>query len=195
MTWGTYSGCVADSKGCISCDTIFIDSSRCNHLAIQLFSNGVSCKTCADGSAWVKVNGGNAPFNYHWNTFPVLLIDSIFSRPFGMHSVCVTDAMNCQSCDSVFIDSINCNGFTATFNKMNVSCNTCNDGKAWIIPSGGTQPYSYSWSNGNSNDTIFNLHQNIYTACKARARHPVGHQSAASLGGGAITALGARLRA
>jgi hypothetical protein len=165
MTWGTYAGCVADSKGCISCDTVFIDSSRCNHLAIQLFSNGVSCKTCADGSAWVKVNGGNAPFSYHWNTFPVLLIDSIFSRPSGMHSVCVTDAMNCQSCDSVFIDSINCNGFTATFNKTNVTCNTCNDGKAWIIANGGTQPYSYSWSNGSNNDTIFNLHQNSYTAC------------------------------
>ncbi len=45
----------------------------------------------------------------------------------------------------------------------NVSCNSGNNGKAKAFPTGGTSPYSYSWSNGGVVDSIINLVPGTYT--------------------------------
>lgn len=45
----------------------------------------------------------------------------------------------------------------------NVSCNGGNDGFATVTASGGTQPYSYSWSNGANGATASNLSAGNYT--------------------------------
>jgi hypothetical protein len=47
--------------------------------------------------------------------------------------------------------------------QTNVSCNGGNNGSATVTASGGTPPYSYSWSNGQTTATATGLSAGIYT--------------------------------
>ncbi|MFZ4399448.1 MAG: gliding motility-associated C-terminal domain-containing protein [Bacteroidales bacterium] len=66
----------------------------------------------------------------------------------------------CEGIDSVKVSS-------SFLSNPSVSQNpTCHDscnGMAVVIPSGGSPPYTYLWSNGSANDTIFMLCAGIYT--------------------------------
>ncbi|NNC95734.1 MAG: hypothetical protein HKN92_09245, partial [Chitinophagales bacterium] len=50
------------------------------------------------------------------------------------------------------------NTFVASnYNGEDISCNAGNDGVARVTVSGGTAPYTYLWTGGSTNDSIFNL--------------------------------------
>ena len=167
LSYGIHIGCVTDHNNCQSCDTVFIDSTRCKNFAVQLSSVAVSCKTCNDGKAFSHVMAGTAPYVFSWNTSPVTTVDSITHQHFGMYTLHVTDANSCAAVDSVFIDSVNCIGFVIQTFVDSVSCNTCNNGKAYVHAQGGVMPYSYHWNSFpiNVSDTIKNQHQGIYQVC------------------------------
>ena len=167
LSYGTHIGCVTDHNNCQSCDTVFIDSTRCHNFAVHLISTAVSCKTCNDGKAYATVVSGTSPYSFSWNTIPVGTADSITNQHFGMYTVIVTDANSCTTADSIYVDSVNCVGFTIQTFADSVSCNTCNNGKAYVHAQGGVLPYSYHWNSFpiNLSDTIKNQHQGIYQVC------------------------------
>lgn len=43
-----------------------------------------------------------------------------------------------------------------------VSCNNESDASIWVSAEGGTQPYTYNWSNGSNNDTLNSLSAGVY---------------------------------
>jgi len=51
---------------------------------------------------------------------------------------------------------------TSDYNGFGVSCFTARDGWITVTATGGTPPYTYSWSNGEGNDTISNLSTSYY---------------------------------
>ncbi len=61
------------------------------------------------------------------------------------------------------ITSASCFAFNVYLNGVNEYCNGSN-GMVWVNSiNGGTAPYSYSWSTGSNNDTIFNLSAGSYS--------------------------------
>jgi lysyl endopeptidase len=54
-------------------------------------------------------------------------------------------------------------GPTVTLNKTDATCSGMNDGTASVTVSGGTQPYSYTWSNGATTSSVSNLAPGSYT--------------------------------
>ncbi len=56
-----------------------------------------------------------------------------------------------------------CSAFSATVTTTDVSCNGGNDGSATANPSGGTAPYSYAWSDGQTTKTATNLSAGTYS--------------------------------
>jgi PKD repeat protein len=44
------------------------------------------------------------------------------------------------------VGGVNCNNFAVSITTIDASCYTCTDGSATATVSGGTSPYSYSWS-------------------------------------------------
>jgi len=54
------------------------------------------------------------------------------------------------------------NDIIADVVHSNISCNGLNDGIASVLPDGGTNPYSYEWSNGATTQTISNLVPSSY---------------------------------
>ena len=65
----------------------------------------------------------------------------------GNYVVTITDANNCQtSFNKLIFEPVL---LTATISSFtNISCNGGSDGTATVDVAGGTLPYNYSWSNG-----------------------------------------------
>jgi gliding motility-associated-like protein len=116
----------------------------------------------SNGSATVSVTGGVGPYSYSWSTLPVQNTATATALAANTYVATVTDANGCSQNISVTVNNLA--GPTATvFSTTNVSCNGLCDGNAVTSVSGGTSPFAYSWSNGQSLPTATNLCAGTYT--------------------------------
>lgn len=94
---------------------------------------------------------GTAPYSFLWNTGETSAI--IADKPAGIYYVTVTDANNVIEADT--FELIQPRPFSyenklSDFNGFQISTNNNNDGYVEIMANGGTPPYQYQWSNGDS---------------------------------------------
>lgn len=152
LSAGSYSVTVVDANGCSASDSVRVLQPDPILLDMRLLANA-SCQGRPDGQATAVVRNGQAPYRFRWSNGNR---DSIATNlPAGWQYLTVTDDNNCESRDSVFIqapDALSLDVFSSDIN-----CSGNNDGRAWVVASGGTQPYSYAWSNGQSLDSIGGL--------------------------------------
>ena len=91
---GRYNVKITDKAGCTSVDTFDIAAYKCNlTAAVTVINESASGKK--DGSAYVEVRGGKAPYLYTWSTKPVvnsLFVDSLAK---GSYTVKITDNAGC----------------------------------------------------------------------------------------------------
>jgi len=126
-------------------------------------TNGVLCFGDASGSATVSGTGGTVPYMYSWSNGATT--SSATNLTAGSYSVLLTDANNCSNTNSVIISQPT--QFTLTFSSSDltdVSCTGGNNGSYFINASGGTLPYNYSWSNGQTSAAATNLTVGYYFA-------------------------------
>lgn len=122
---------------------------------------GFSCDSTCTGK--IYINGtGYSPFTYFINNQQVnWLTENLCS---GTYLIKIIDALG----DSVVLIKTFTNDLLVTSVVQKSSCITCTDGSIYLQPSGGTPPYSYSWSPNSGiliGDTISNLTAGIYRVC------------------------------
>lgn len=121
-----------------------------------------SCFGSCDGVATANPTGtGTSPYTYAWNTTPSQTTATATGLCNGPHTVTVTDANGCVRPRTVVLTQpfpLVANGSATTINCFG-NCN----GSASVAPSGGTSPYTYSWSNGATTAAISNLCANTYS--------------------------------
>lgn len=126
----------------------------------------VSCFNACDGAASANVINGFSPI-YSWSTGATT--PSISGLCPGVYNVTVTNlfGLGCSENATVVIENtpaLNVNpAVTTNFNGYGVSCNGEDDGQANANPSGGTPPYNYSWSNGQTTNPAVNLSAGNYS--------------------------------
>ncbi len=151
---GTYTVTVTDDNNCVTTASVNIASST--GVTVSASGNDVSCNGGNDGSATASPSGGTAPYSYSWSnggTTP-----TISGLTAGSYNVVVTDDTNCTASANVTINEPS----ALTVNVTGVDPVNGNDGSATANPSGGTAPYSYSWSNGGTSQTITGLSAGTY---------------------------------
>ena len=143
LSAGNYKIVVTDNNGLKDSTDITLTEPTVLVAGASVDSN-VSCNTFLDGGATASASGGTEPYSYAWSNSAITA--SITGVAAGTYNVTVTDAMGCTSNSSVTITEPTVLVASSSVDS-NVSCNTFLDGGATASASGGTEPYSYAWSN------------------------------------------------
>ena len=121
----------------------------------------VSCYGNKDGYAKIFVSGGTKPYQIKWND-PLAQVGNLANRlATGSYFVNVIDAKGCTLQDQVLITSPPL--LQMNIQSRDLTCLNRNDGEMEVFPSGGTLPYQYLWSDGQTNKRRMNLPTGIYT--------------------------------
>ena len=168
LTAGTYQLIVTGANGCSDTASITLTapSALLTVLASPLTASGyeIACDGSNSGSIDLTVSGGVGPFLYNWSNGAIT--EDLNGLGAGTYSIQVQDANGCVKYDSLEMRQPIPLVYTGSAYEYApgefFSCPTCTDGQATLTPSGGTQPYSYSWSNGQTTATATDLAPNTY---------------------------------
>jgi len=144
---GIYTYILTDANNCSVTQSFSILEPA--DIITTISSTNVSCLGGTDGTVTVNINGGTFPYYYIWSPSGFTSA-SVTSLDAGNHYVLITDANGCSPSagqDLIVITEPSLN-LAATFITTDVSCFGYSDGTALILPTGGTFPYTYNWSNG-----------------------------------------------
>ena len=159
LSAGTYNVTVTDANGCI--DTTHVNINQPTSLE-ALIANSTNA-TCGDpnGNASSVVSGGTPPYVYSWNTLPVQTTAMANNLTGGTYTVTVTDIKGCI--DTAMVSILQSPALIATAAFTNITCHNAGNGTATATISGGTLPYTYTWSNSQTTLNINNLTAGTYT--------------------------------
>jgi len=139
----TYPVTVTDANNCMITDSAIITEP--DSILYRLSSTNLSCNGLNDGTASASVWGGNTPYNYIWSNG-----DSLWNT-MGLaaetYYLSIMDVNGCWEYDSV---TITATSFSIGATSVNVNCNGESDGSVTIATSGGTSPYAFMWSTGDT---------------------------------------------
>lgn len=136
---GSYSVTVSDVNGCSNISTVTVNQPA--EMIISVSSIDASCFNSNDGIAIVVTIGGTPAYDYQWSNTNT---DSLITGGSGLYSVTVTDNHNCSKSTSVTIGQP-----SVVITQMQADSTNCfnsNDGKAHVLSSGGTAPYTFLWN-------------------------------------------------
>lgn len=106
-----------------------------------------------DGYIMVTVKGGLDPYTYNWsNGATTKDIDQLES---GQYTLTIADSNACASSFTYNIQSIT--SLTARVSLDYIECHEEGKGSMEATVSGGTEPYSYLWDNGDTSSVASNL--------------------------------------
>ncbi|MFI5149449.1 MAG: PKD domain-containing protein, partial [Bacteroidia bacterium] len=155
---GTYTATVTDHTGCSGTTTVTITQPPA--IVLTTSSTTATC-SAADGSATVSATGGTGAYTYSWTPSgaTTATASNIAS---GTYSITVTDANHCTMTTTVTVP--NSGGTTVSVTQTNVSCNGGSDGTATATITGGTAPFTQSWTpSGGTALTATGLAAGAYT--------------------------------
>lgn len=154
---GTYTITVRDGNNCAA--TASYDITSPTAITLTATTNSPTCAGSGNGSIDMTVSGGTGPYTYAWNNGAST--EDISGLNAGSYNVTVTDAIGCTGTQSFTIT----NPTAITLSNTNVSptCNGGNDGSINVTVSGGSTPYTYSWSNGASTEDLSGVIAGTYT--------------------------------
>ena len=156
LSAGSFIDSIVDANGCSYTETININEPATSVNGI-LNSTRISCNGACDGSINIVANGGVAPYNYTWsNGITTNIIDSLCS---GVYSVNIMDNNGCDTSISFILTEP-----LELTSLISADTITCHNDSAYsnILIWGGTSPYQYNWSNGDTNYFTY-LHAGLYT--------------------------------
>ncbi|MGP8217333.1 MAG: hypothetical protein ACLQQ4_17325 [Bacteroidia bacterium] len=156
---GTYTVTVTDAHSCTGTATVTITQPSALRDSISASTN-VTCNGDLNGSATVGVKGGASPYTYSWNSSPAQTTATATGLGAGSYTVTVTDNKGCTGTATVTITQ------PAEFEGTYTPYNSCgpDNGAIAIHLSGGTQPYTYTWTpNVGTTDSVYGLAAGTYS--------------------------------
>jgi gliding motility-associated-like protein len=152
---GTYTLLLGNNTVCL--DTLVFGFSNQSSLTIVPSVTNNACFGDANGAISVTVSGGNAPYTSSWSNSQNGLNISGLSN--GSYSVVVIDAFGCQDTLASAVSSAP--QLSLSTSILQPSCGLSN-GSATASASGGTAPYTFTWSNSATTPVITGLSFGIY---------------------------------
>ncbi len=167
---GEYCLTVTDTNGCsaIKCFDVVRGVGPCDTTNISIILDSIkheSVLNAEDGAINITVEGGTTPYTYNWSNGD--MIEDISDLPAGNYTVIVKDSNDCEGTNTftIIAGPDPCAGVTivVTLEVTDESTIGANDGSIDATITGGSTPYNYSWSNGDTTKDISGLTSNDYT--------------------------------
>ena len=151
---GDYQVTITDANLCILLSDTMNVAQPLAPIALTGLTDAVKCFGGTDGAIDLNVTGGTAPYTYSWSNGQTS--QDIDSLTFGNYAVIVTDTNGCiDSLTKLVTQPIA--PLTSSNTQINVLCKGFSTGSIDLTVSGGTAPYTYSWSNGQTAQDIDSL--------------------------------------
>ena len=158
---GNYTVTATSPEGCTATETFTVNDASS---PMEATAHAIGLITCQSGNAGVvevTISGGFSPYSFLWNTGATT--NQISQLGAGTYTVTVTDVNGCTAIASASLVQQSGAISASVSNVSMVSCFGGNNGSAEVIPQGGTAPFSYVWSNGESTSVASNLAAGIFT--------------------------------
>jgi gliding motility-associated-like protein len=161
-TSGQYWVQAADNLGCSFSDTTQVWLSN---IQSNLSSVEPTCYGLSNGSITPNPTGGISSYSYLWSHGDTTA--ALSGTASGLYWVTVTDSVGCSVQDSILLDepadlTVTASA-TSNYNGYNIPCFGGSNGQASAVVSGGTLPYTYSWSNGSPDSIVYSLAAGTHT--------------------------------
>nr|MBA3901352.1 T9SS type A sorting domain-containing protein [Bacteroidota bacterium] len=156
LSAGTYVVTVWDSNQWPSNDTIIITEPT--EITASITGTPEFCST-APGTLTVDASGGMSGYSYTWSNGDTTAMAENLTA--GNYSVTITDLNNCTVIlsDTVLLDPV----ITQIAGIVDVKCYEGNNGSASVEVTGGTMPYSYEWSDSQTDSMATDLTAGVFT--------------------------------
>ncbi|MCB0636547.1 MAG: SprB repeat-containing protein, partial [Lewinella sp.] len=144
MGAGTYSVTVTDAADC----TAILEVTIANVPGPTLSLDSLVDDPCTDNDLTVTLatTDGSSPFTYTWSHDPGLTGPVATGLSAGTYTISVTDLNGCR--DTLSLDLTDAGQPTLAVSSVTDAECGLHDGQITVIPSGGTPPYQYAWSDG-----------------------------------------------
>jgi len=155
---GSYSVTITDSEGCFVIEQFTINAITCNPLMVDVSIVDDSCT----GNGMLEVDstlGGTLPYSYEWSDGTIGAVANNLVG--GDYDLTVTDAKGCSFEDTYTVNTVS--NINETLSITPASSSTSTDGSIDVSVSGGTAPYTFSWSNGSTNEDRNNVQAGTYS--------------------------------
>ncbi|MEO8150192.1 MAG: T9SS type A sorting domain-containing protein [Bacteroidia bacterium] len=153
---GAFTVTVTDSGGCAKQLTVNFNnvSFQCSIIKTQI----ISCYGSCDGSLKVGIPAGT-PFSYLWSTGQTTR--NIYNLCGGTYTVTVTNGFGCSR--TLSTNLCGTKKLVPVATTTAITAHNANDGTVIWTTKGGTQPYSYLWSDGYTTGNRTNIAAGKYT--------------------------------
>ena len=165
LTVGNYVVFIRDKNGCVAPAGIAISEPVAINLTFS--TTDVLCNSTATGAIDMTVIGGTMPYIYQWSNGTSTEDNNNIIA--GQHTIILTDSNLCKAYDTITITEPN--ALTSNNVTTDVSCNSGSDGEIDLFVFGGTTPYDYVWSNGDTLKDVFGLSANTYSVTITDAKN------------------------
>jgi SprB repeat len=167
---GTYSVTITDSEGCVETISPIVEDKT---MSLSINADPVTCNSA--GKISLTPQNGRPPYAYRWSDGSSFA--TLQNLQAGTYTVTATDAGSCIIVKSInIVNQVQTVTINATVEQ--ITC-TNNFGKISLTPSGGTAPYSYTWSNGAAGNSLQNLQVGTYSVTATDANGCKATQSIA----------------
>jgi subtilisin-like proprotein convertase family protein/uncharacterized protein (DUF2141 family) len=112
-----------------------------------------------DGAINISVAGDYPPYTFLWSNGAIT--EDLSAIGAGTYEVFVTNANGCTDSAEFILNNISSLNISTSITS--VTCAGGNNGAIAVTTSGGTAPYTYSWSNGASTEDLSSITANTYT--------------------------------
>lgn len=170
---GNYSLTITDANQCTRTQNVNISEP----LALQAnatFTRETS-PGARNGTATATASGGTAPYRFRWNTGASTA--ALTGLAPGVYTVTVEDANGCTSTRSGTVSGESCLALSVSGIVNELTCSGGETGSITLTVTGGTMPYFYSWSNGETTANLSELNEGTYSVTVSDANACTGNFS------------------
>ena len=158
LTAGNYQITISDNNGCQSVANINL--TQPSAIAAVFTTTDAICYGQNNGTINTVVTGGTVAGNYVYTWLHGSSQQNLINLSAGIYTVTVKDDNNCSIVQQVTINEPD--SIIISISEINISCFGANDGILSATVNGGTQPYTYSWSNSDSDPIAESLTSGNY---------------------------------